>query len=162
PPDGHARGSGGGQPREHGPPHTVDVAEGQGREQAESHAHRAGGDEHARGGRAGRPPRPTPPRGGRPSDRAAPRRAGHPQPPSAAALGGKVPLKQAPRGAPSKGGAVFLPTKEVFLLDLKKDDSSPAAVASRSEALIQSIPPGSRLPPYRELQQRSRLSPATV
>jgi DNA-binding transcriptional MocR family regulator len=42
------------------------------------------------------------------------------------------------------------------------DDSSSAAVASRIESLVQSMPAGSRLPSYRELQQRYRLSPATV
>src|SRR5260221_12830151 len=49
------------------------------------------------------------------------------------------------------------------------DDSSSAVVASRIEGLIQSIegliqsmPPGSRLPSYRQLQRRYRLSPATV
>ena len=42
------------------------------------------------------------------------------------------------------------------------DGSSSLGVASRIENLIQSMPPGSRLPSYRELQQRYRLSPATV
>jgi len=54
PPDGNARGSGWDQAGEHGPVHAVDVAEGQGREQAESDADRAGDDEHARDGGAWR------------------------------------------------------------------------------------------------------------
>ena len=71
--------------------------------------------------------------------------------------------------APSARGAAFLSTTEVLLLALMNDDSSSAVVASRIERLIQSIegqiqsmPPGSRLPSYRQLQQRYRLSPATV
>src|SRR5215813_10642611 len=81
---------------------------------------------------------------------------------SAALVAGKVTLKQATPMAPSASGAAFLPTSEVLLLRLMNDDSSSAAVASRIEGLIQSVPPGSRLPSYRELQQRYRLSPATV
>jgi DNA-binding transcriptional MocR family regulator len=42
------------------------------------------------------------------------------------------------------------------------DDSSSTFVAAKIEDLVQSMPPGSRLPSYRELQQRFRLSPATV
>jgi DNA-binding GntR family transcriptional regulator len=42
------------------------------------------------------------------------------------------------------------------------NDSSSTSAASRIEDLIQAMPPGSRLPSYRELQQRYRLSPATV
>jgi len=42
PPDSHACGGGGNQAGEHGPVHAVDIAEGQGREQAESDANRAG------------------------------------------------------------------------------------------------------------------------
>jgi DNA-binding transcriptional MocR family regulator len=81
---------------------------------------------------------------------------------SAALVAGKVTLKQATPRAPTASGAAFLPTTEVLLLRLMNDDSSSAAVASRIEGLTQSIPPGSRLPSYRELQQRYRLSPATV
>src|SRR5258706_3045970 len=88
---------------------------------------------------------------------------------SAALVAGNVTLKQATPMAPSARGAAFLPTTEVLLLTLMNDDSSSAVVASRIEGLIQSIegliqsmPPGSRLPSYRQLQQRYRLSPATV
>src|SRR5258706_9912328 len=88
---------------------------------------------------------------------------------SAALVAGNVTLKQVTPMAPSARGAAFLPTTEVLLLTLMNDDSSSAVVASRIEGLIQSIegliqsmPPGSRLPSYRQLQQRYRLSPATV
>src|SRR5262245_7191631 len=81
---------------------------------------------------------------------------------SAALVAGKVTLKHATPRAPRARGAAFLPTREVLLLDLMNDDSSSVAVASRIEGLIQSVPPGSRLPSYRELQLRYRLSPATV
>jgi DNA-binding transcriptional MocR family regulator len=41
-------------------------------------------------------------------------------------------------------------------------DSNQATAQSAVEALIASLPPDSKLPSYRELQQRYRLSPATV
>ena len=44
---------------------------------------------------------------------------------------------------------------------MNKDSSAPSATAV-IEALVTSLPPDSRLPSYRELQQRYRLSPATV
>jgi DNA-binding transcriptional MocR family regulator len=43
-----------------------------------------------------------------------------------------------------------------------KNDSSNRSVLASVEALIGSLPPESKLPSYRELQQRYRLSPATV
>jgi DNA-binding transcriptional MocR family regulator len=42
------------------------------------------------------------------------------------------------------------------------NDSSGASASSAIEALVGSLPPESRLPSYRELQHRYRLSPATV
>jgi DNA-binding transcriptional MocR family regulator len=60
----------------------------------------------------------------------------------------------------------FLTESEVLLLALMKDDSNSlvAQLAARSglEQLVQALPPDSRLPSYRQLQQRYRLSPATV
>src|SRR5215472_8168768 len=58
-------------------------------------------------------------------------------------------------------GASLLGT-EVLLLALVNNDSSSAAAAIAVEDLIRSMPPGSRLPSYRQLQQRYRLGPATV
>ena len=81
---------------------------------------------------------------------------------SAAVVAGKVTLKNMTPSAPSASGAAFLPATEVLLLALMNDDSSSASVTSRIEDLVQSMPPGSRLPSYRDLQQRYRLSPATV
>jgi len=43
-----------------------------------------------------------------------------------------------------------------------KDDSSEGPALASIEALIGSLPPNSKLPSYRQLQQRYRLSPATV
>jgi len=59
PPDSHAGGCGGDQAGEHRPVHAVDIAEGQGREQAEPDADRAGDDEHPRDGLAWRQQRLT-------------------------------------------------------------------------------------------------------
>jgi DNA-binding transcriptional MocR family regulator len=42
------------------------------------------------------------------------------------------------------------------------DGSSSTSALTRIEALVRDLPAGSRLPGYRELQQRYRLSPATV
>src|SRR5580704_8163512 len=42
------------------------------------------------------------------------------------------------------------------------DDSNESSVLASIEALISDLPPDSKLPSYRELQQRYRLSPATV
>jgi DNA-binding transcriptional MocR family regulator len=42
------------------------------------------------------------------------------------------------------------------------DGSSSGSAATAIEDLVRSMPPGSRLPSYRELQQHYRLSPATV
>jgi DNA-binding transcriptional MocR family regulator len=42
------------------------------------------------------------------------------------------------------------------------DDSSFSTARARLEEMIQSLPPDTRLPSYRELQQHYRLSPATV
>ncbi len=42
------------------------------------------------------------------------------------------------------------------------DDSNSVLARTGLDSLVQSLPPGSRLPSYRELQQRYRLSPATV
>ena len=42
------------------------------------------------------------------------------------------------------------------------NNDSSSVIASGLEDLVQTLPPGSRLPSYRELQQRYRLSPATV
>ncbi len=81
---------------------------------------------------------------------------------SAAVVAGKVTLKNMTPSTPSASGAAFLPATEVLLLALMNNDSSSASVASRIEDLVQSMPPGSRLPSYRDLQQRYRLSPATV
>ena len=44
---------------------------------------------------------------------------------------------------------------------MSNDSSAPSATAA-VEALVASLPPASRLPSYRELQRRYRLSPATV
>ena len=43
-----------------------------------------------------------------------------------------------------------------------KNDSSDLSAVTSLEALIGSLPPDSKLPSYRQLQQRYRLSPATV
>ncbi|HEY7143027.1 MAG TPA: PLP-dependent aminotransferase family protein [Streptosporangiaceae bacterium] len=42
------------------------------------------------------------------------------------------------------------------------DDSNQVSAVAAVERMVTSLPPGSRLPSYRELQQRYRLSPATV
>jgi DNA-binding transcriptional MocR family regulator len=42
------------------------------------------------------------------------------------------------------------------------DDSTSAAARASLEALVRQLPPNSKLPSYRELQQRYRLGPATV
>src|SRR5215475_339347 len=81
---------------------------------------------------------------------------------SAAVVAGKVTLKKMTPSAPSASGAAFLPATEVLLLALMNNDSSSVSVASRIEDMVQSMPPSSRLPSYRDLQQRYRLSPATV
>ncbi len=47
-------------------------------------------------------------------------------------------------------------------LSLMKDDSSEGSALASIEALIGSLPPDSKLPSYRQLQQRYRLSPTTV
>ncbi len=43
-----------------------------------------------------------------------------------------------------------------------KDDSTWVAAQARMETLIRDLPPDTRLPSYRQLQQRYRMSPATV
>jgi DNA-binding transcriptional MocR family regulator len=50
----------------------------------------------------------------------------------------------------------------VLLLTLMNNDSSGRSAQASMETLIGSLPPGSKLPSYRELQQRYRLSPSTV
>jgi DNA-binding transcriptional MocR family regulator len=50
----------------------------------------------------------------------------------------------------------------VLLLSLMNDDSTDAGARAGVEALIRDLPPGSKLPSYRELQQRYQMSPATV
>src|SRR5712692_2044984 len=81
---------------------------------------------------------------------------------SAAVVAGNVRLKQTTPRQPSASGAAFLSGTEVLLLSFMNKDSSPTSIGSALESLIQSMPPGSRLPSYRELQQRYRVGPATV
>ena len=50
----------------------------------------------------------------------------------------------------------------MLLLALMKNDSTSAPARARLEDLIRQLPPDSKLPSYRVLQQRYRLSPATV
>ena len=50
----------------------------------------------------------------------------------------------------------------MLLLSLMNHDSSDGSALASIEALIGSLPPDSKLPSYRQLQQRYRLSPATV
>jgi DNA-binding transcriptional MocR family regulator len=50
----------------------------------------------------------------------------------------------------------------VLLLSLMNNDSSDGSALASIEVLIGSLPPDSKLPSYRQLQQRYRLSPATV
>jgi len=65
--------------------------------------------------------------------------------------------------APSSNGAAFLVSSEVLLLAFMNNDSSrgPEALTAIAD-LVRNLPPDSRLPSYRALQQRYRLSPATV
>lgn len=51
---------------------------------------------------------------------------------------------------------------EVLLLEVMTVDSGNRSAVAGLEALIGSLPPDSKLPSYRDLQQRYRLSPATV
>src|SRR5450755_3418261 len=105
---------------------------------------------------------------------------------SAACVAGKVMLKHSRPSAPSSGGDAFHVSREVLLLALMNNDSSmtspramaqamaqataqaPAQASPQASALaavedlVGSLPPGSKLPSYRDLQQRYRLSPATV
>jgi len=96
---------------------------------------------------------------------------------SAAVVAGKVMLKQMTPIAPSSSGTVFLAAAlrspafrsaaslteaEVLPLALMNDDSSQASARAGLEALVRSLPPESKLPSYRELQQRYHFSPATV
>jgi DNA-binding transcriptional MocR family regulator len=79
-------------------------------------------------------------------------------------------LKHATPMAPRSNGDAFAVSTEVLLLALMNNDSSWEAVQAGTRArahsliedLVRSLPAGSRLPSYRELQQRYRLSPATV
>ncbi len=50
----------------------------------------------------------------------------------------------------------------MLLLSVMNNDSSDGSALASIEALIGSLPPDSKLPSYRQLQQRYRLSPATV
>ena len=50
----------------------------------------------------------------------------------------------------------------MLLLSLMNNDSSDGSALASIETLIGSLPPDSKLPSYRQLQQRYRLSPATV
>ena len=57
---------------------------------------------------------------------------------------------------------VSLQYRKVLLLSLVMDDSGGRSAQASIEGLIDSLPPDSKLPSYRELQLRYRLSPATV
>ena len=81
---------------------------------------------------------------------------------SAAVVAGKVRLKDKTPSVPSSTGDASLENREVLLLSLMNNDSSDLSALASMEALIGSLPPDSKLPSYRELQQRYRLSPATV
>ncbi len=81
---------------------------------------------------------------------------------SAARVAGNVTLKHSTPTAPSSMGDAFRRSREVLLLDLMNNDSSVPSATAAIEALVTSLPPDSRLPSYRELQIRYRLSPATV
>src|SRR6185437_12123981 len=91
---------------------------------------------------------------------------------SAAAVAGKVRLKHTTPSAPRMNALAFLDgafvlASEVLLLSLMNDGSNSLAVSAVRakvglEQLVQALPPDSRLPSYRQLQQRYRLSPATV
>ena len=60
-------------------------------------------------------------------------------------------------------GDAFATATEVLLLSLMNNDSSRSVRPRRRGAAgRRTMPPGSQLPSYRELQQRYRLSPATV
>lgn len=64
---------------------------------------------------------------------------------------------------PACGSATaFAGSAEVLLLSLMNDDSNSSLAQTGLERLIEALPPESRLPSYRELQQRYRLGPATV
>src|SRR5262249_58311657 len=75
---------------------------------------------------------------------------------------GNVTLKHITPSAPSSSGDASSRSTEVLLLDLMNNDSSALSATTAVEALVTSLPPDSRLPSYRELQRRYRLSPATV
>ena len=101
---------------------------------------------------------------------------------SAACVAGKVMLKHSTPSAPSSSGDAFHVSREVLLLALMSNDSSLASPQATTQAptqamvrgsaqasalaavedLVGSLPPDSKLPSYRDLQQRYRLSPATV
>src|ERR1022692_3080855 len=70
---------------------------------------------------------------------------------SAGVVAGKVMLKQTTPIAPSASGAAFPLKTEVLLLSLMNDDSSQTSPQAGIERLVRSLPPGSRLPSYREL-----------
>ena len=52
--------------------------------------------------------------------------------------------------------------REVLPLEAVSSDSGSGPALASLESLIVSMPPDTRLPSYRDLQQRFRLSPATV
>src|SRR3984957_20059369 len=94
--------------------------------------------------------------------RPAPTRTG-PNARSAATVAGNVMLKHATPVAPRSSGDAFLDSTEVLLLSFMNNDSSTGQAAQAViEDLVSSLPAGSKLPSYRDLQQRYRLSPATV
>ena len=81
---------------------------------------------------------------------------------SAPLVAGNVMLKHSTPSAPSSMGGAFRSRTEVLLLALMNDDSNQASALAAVERLVTSMPTGSKLPSYRVLQQRYRLSPATV
>jgi len=87
---------------------------------------------------------------------------------SAAVVAGNVRLKQMTPSIPSASGPAFASDAafefgtEVLLLALMNDDSNSGSAQVGLELLIKELPPESRLPSYRELQERYRLGPATV
>src|ERR1700722_4033107 len=94
--------------------------------------------------------------------RPAPTRTG-PNARSAATVAGNVMLKHATPVAPRSSGDAFLDSTEVLLLSFMNNDSSTGQAAQAViEDLVSSLPAGSKLPSYRDLQQRYRLSPATA